>query len=261
MKPKWVGVGKVGTNSIELSWRQKNIVSVGHRPIVTDSGDDSDRNEIGISSTDGGLGVTGLYRSRRSNSISNQNDGHQSNLFDSIEINLIPRIGKKSEEKTIVLSIDPKSSTIETSNLLPATEYRAVICNRIGEKLSEAILIDIQTKGTIETKDPINECKLGTHQCSENAACENLRDGDYRCTCDDGYAGDGYKCQEIDECSLGTDDCHEKAVCINTPGFYKCKCRHGFYGNGRVCKNVAKIPVQKPKILRRRKRTFKNRPF
>ena len=126
MKPKWVGVGKVGTNSIELSWRQKNIGSVGYRPIVTDSGDDSDRNEIGISSTDVGLGVTGLYRSRRSNSISNHNDGHQSNRFDSIEINLIPRIGKKSEEKTIVLSIDPKSSTIETHNLLPATEYRFV---------------------------------------------------------------------------------------------------------------------------------------
>ena len=125
MKPKWVGVGKVGNDSIELSWKQKHQprIAVGDRFFSTDS--DSDRNEIGIISQDIGLGVTGRDRTRR-NSISNHNDGHQSNLFDSIEINLIPRIGKKSEERTIVLSIDPKSSTIKTSNLLPATEYRLI---------------------------------------------------------------------------------------------------------------------------------------
>ena len=123
MKPKWVGVGKVGNDSIELSWKQKNQprTAMGGQFVSPDS--DSDRNEIGIISQDVGLGVTGRDRTRR-NSISNHNDGHQSNLFDSIEINLIPRIGKKSEERTIVLSIDPKSSTIKTSNLLPATEYR-----------------------------------------------------------------------------------------------------------------------------------------
>ena len=121
MKPKWVGVGKVGNDSIELGWKQKHQprIAVGDRS--TDS--DSDRNEIGIISQDSGLGDTRRDRTRR-NSISNHNDGHQSNLFDSIEINLIPRIGKKSEERTIVLSIDPKSSTIKTSNLLSATEYR-----------------------------------------------------------------------------------------------------------------------------------------
>jgi len=259
MKPKWVGVGKVGNNSIELSWKQKNI-SVGDRPIVTDSNFkkyDSDRNEIGMipheSSSPGARERDYAIRTRR-NSISNNNDGHQSNHFDSIEINLIPRIGKKSEEKTIVLSIDPKSSTIETSNLLSATEYRAVICNRIGNKLSEPILIDIQTKGIVEINEPINECKLGTHQCSENAACEYLKEAGYRCTCDDGFVGDGFKCQEIDECSLGTHECHKNAICINTPGFYKCICRHGFYGNGRFCKNGKKL-----KNLRRRKRTFRNR--
>ena len=53
--------------------------------------------------------------------------------------------------------------------------FRAVICNRIGDKLSEAMLIDIQTKGTTEITDPINECELGTHQCSENAACQDLK--------------------------------------------------------------------------------------
>ena len=37
------------------------------------------------------------------------------------------------------------------------------------------MLIDIQTKGTAEINDQINECELGTHQCSENAACQDLK--------------------------------------------------------------------------------------
>ena len=41
--------------------------------------------------------------------------------------------------------------------------------------MSEAILIDILTKGEVEINDSVNECELGTHQCSENAACQDLK--------------------------------------------------------------------------------------
>ena len=44
------------------------------------------------------------------------------------------------------------------------------------------MLIDIQTKGTAEINDPINECELGTHQCSENAACQDLKVCKLNCT-------------------------------------------------------------------------------
>jgi len=42
-------------------------------------------------------------------------------------------------------------------------------------KLIFKITIDIQTQGTTEITDPINECELGIHQCSENAACQDLK--------------------------------------------------------------------------------------
>ena len=44
------------------------------------------------------------------------------------------------------------------------------------------MLIDIHTKGTAEINDPINECELGTHQCSENAACQDLKVCKLNCT-------------------------------------------------------------------------------
>ena len=38
-----------------------------------------------------------------------------------------------------------------------------------------------------------NECKFGAADCSENASCINL-DGSFKCTCSDGFIGDGKTC-------------------------------------------------------------------
>ena len=39
----------------------------------------------------------------------------------------------------------------------------------------------------------VNECVLGTDMCNENATCENTI-GSYNCSCNDGFAGDGFNC-------------------------------------------------------------------
>lgn len=39
----------------------------------------------------------------------------------------------------------------------------------------------------------IDECSLGQYQCSSFARCYNIH-GSYKCTCKDGYQGDGLKC-------------------------------------------------------------------
>ena len=39
----------------------------------------------------------------------------------------------------------------------------------------------------------IDECKLGEHNCSANATCENTV-GSFNCSCRDGFEGDGMNC-------------------------------------------------------------------
>lgn len=40
----------------------------------------------------------------------------------------------------------------------------------------------------------INECATGTHDCSVDAVCNNIK-GSYNCVCKPGYYGDGITCQ------------------------------------------------------------------
>ena len=43
----------------------------------------------------------------------------------------------------------------------------------------------------------IDECQLGTHDCSPNAYCTDTV-GSYSCSCSDGYHGDGINCTSKD---------------------------------------------------------------
>ena len=43
------------------------------------------------------------------------------------------------------------------------------------------------------TSTDINECMEGTGQCDNNARCINTV-GDYNCTCNSGYEGNGFLC-------------------------------------------------------------------
>ena len=39
----------------------------------------------------------------------------------------------------------------------------------------------------------INECLKEIHDCDVNAVCNNTQ-GSYKCTCEDGFQGNGTKC-------------------------------------------------------------------
>ena len=62
-----------------------------------------------------------------------------------------------------------------------------------------------------------------THSCHVNALCTNTIPG-YSCTCSDGFAGDGFTCDDVDECLAQTSNCHPMADCINSVGSYECQC-------------------------------------
>ena len=74
---------------------------------------------------------------------------------------------------------------------------------------------------------PINECKLETYECHENASCIDRAIG-YDCACKKHYYGDGFaKCDEINYC----DDnglCGQYATCKNLHPGYECNCQPGY---------------------------------
>ena len=42
----------------------------------------------------------------------------------------------------------------------------------------------------------IDECFERTDMCTSNATCGNI-EGDYNCSCDTGYYGDGFTCEGL----------------------------------------------------------------
>ncbi|CAH1255346.1 ADGRG7 [Branchiostoma lanceolatum] len=88
--------------------------------------------------------------------------------------------------------------------------------------------------GNVILGQDVDECRLGTDNCHDDAACTNTV-GAFTCACNAGYSGDGVTCTDVDECTDGTDNCHADATCTNTVGSFTCACNAGFFGDGVTC--------------------------
>ena len=102
----------------------------------------------------------------------------------------------------------------------------------------------------------MDECQNDTlNTCDNNADCFDT-EGNFTCTCREGYTGSGLECEgkcwimnkalqltlseltllDFDECvSSDTNDCHPDASCNNMDGSFVCTCLPGFEGNGTFC--------------------------
>ena len=74
-----------------------------------------------------------------------------------------------------------------------------------------------------------NPCDTGFHDCDYNAHCEAQGGTDYTCTCNAGYRGDGYTCEDLNECA--NSPCPYNGICENSAGSYRCYCDSGYTMN------------------------------
>ena len=77
-------------------------------------------------------------------------------------------------------------------------------------------------------------------KCARNfSSCSNTI-GSYTCTCENGYEGDGFICNDINECNLNSTKCPLNSKCINYEGGYECNCLDGFRLNSttQLCEDI-----------------------
>uniref|UniRef100_UPI00358E3F4F fibrillin-1-like n=1 Tax=Myxine glutinosa TaxID=7769 RepID=UPI00358E3F4F len=68
----------------------------------------------------------------------------------------------------------------------------------------------------------VNECEANTHNCHENATCENTN-GSFTCPCKQGYRGNGTFCEcHPDECNVNP--CINDGTCVGSPNKITDKC-------------------------------------
>ncbi|PFX25811.1 Nidogen-1 [Stylophora pistillata] len=74
-----------------------------------------------------------------------------------------------------------------------------------------------------------NPCGLQKETCHSKAKCVS-DNGVEKCRCNDGYQGDGVKCEGF-QCPK----CHPEAKCVKGVAVWQCKCNPGFQGDGLNC--------------------------
>ncbi|TMS36499.1 hypothetical protein L596_003649 [Steinernema carpocapsae] len=107
-----------------------------------------------------------------------------------------------------------------------------------------------------DQETPANQCCpvctnvdycLEKNPCDKNAMCENEAYGP-KCTCKQGFFGNGTLCYDVDECiwddnakeQLG--GCQMGTMCINLPGTFKCDCLPGYQRlDERNCLDIIRI--------------------
>ena len=77
-------------------------------------------------------------------------------------------------------------------------------------------------------------CANGAHRCAANAECSQGATGAI-CTCNDGFQGDGYNCNDVNECNQGNPCQGSKMECTNTMGSFLCDCATGYTKQGLGC--------------------------
>ena len=97
----------------------------------------------------------------------------------------------------------------------------------------------------------VNLCKHQLANCSSYATCNKTASYEASCTCNDGFIGPGFRCDDVDECLVDRAEpapvgatwtpkprwggCHHAMTCQNSLGGHSCGvCPDGYMQNGTM---------------------------
>ncbi|XP_011351557.1 nidogen-2 isoform X2 [Ooceraea biroi] len=90
----------------------------------------------------------------------------------------------------------------------------------------------------VDDRCVLSDCATNPSQCHVNAQCVPFGDSGYKCTCINGYHGDGMRqCVEDHIGCNVLNNCGRNAVCgyNQTSANFACICQPGYYGDGFTC--------------------------
>ncbi|XP_072136470.1 fibulin-2 isoform X1 [Mobula birostris] len=119
-------------------------------------------------------------------------------------------------------------------------------CNQVGKDIICSCFSGYRLMTDQTSCEDVNECVLGTHNCSRGESCENTQ-GSFQCipiiTCENGFVANAFnKCVDINECLTDSQTCSFGEICINTMGSFKCQkmitCGPGFEKMDDYCQDI-----------------------
>ncbi len=161
----------------------------------------------------------------------------------------LDKIAKDFIKRCLVLDADavfPGSCAGEPDFLVcMSTRMRCRTCVSMNDSAGLSEACDIFDDGEVNRSciDPkADECSgdNGGNDCDLNGSCTDVQDDldvPFECTCNAGYSGDGFSCDDENECQGegSGHDCDVNASCSNTDGGFDCNCNGGWQGDGVTC--------------------------
>lgn len=119
-------------------------------------------------------------------------------------------------------------------------------CSQVGKDIICSCFSGYRLMTDQTSCEDVNECVLGTHNCSRGESCKNNH-GSFQCipiiTCPSGFVPNAFdKCVDINECLTVSQTCKNGEKCINTIGSYRCQklitCGPGFEQMVDYCQDI-----------------------